>query len=266
MHHRLVVDHLVGGDEIGHPARIFAGQFQPLLQGDEIVHRAVGQVERIADLEEFSVFLSGLLDLAVKEELVGHRRYGEAIILEPDRGFEHQTTHPLRIGAHEAHRHHAAHRMGDQIDLVELEAVQQGQIVAGELVEIGRNVGLGGFAEADLVGGDDAIAVGGQAGDHVPPIAGREIAAMEQQRRPPVGLAGRRHIHIGLAQGLALHGQIQKGDRIGIGPVLQRDPDRFLAGRRGGNARRRHRQHGQDHQPAEVHPSTQTTPVPFRPQ
>ena len=91
----------------------------------------------------------------------GDLRHVKAVVLEPDRRVEHEALHAFRIYAGEAHRQHAAHRMADDRNLVDLELIEQRRGVAGELVEMEIESWLRGFIEADLVRRDDAIARAG---------------------------------------------------------------------------------------------------------
>ena len=128
----------------------------------------------------------------------------KAIILETDRRVEDEVVDARSIGARQADREHAAHRMADQVEAVHMETIEQRDGGARHVVETVSESGLGRLAEADLVRGDDPVTGLGQGLDGRLPIARREIAAMQKDHGPPVRRPNGRRIHIGKAQILAL--------------------------------------------------------------
>ena len=145
------------------------------------------------------------------------RRREVAIVLEPDRGFEHDPVHPRGVGAGEAHRQHAAHRMGHDVRPGDLEMIEQLDCMGGQHVEAERESRLGRFPERDLVGHDHAVSRARERRDHRVPIARRKVAAMQQQHGAAVSGAGRLDVHIGHAQRVIVLGERQHRHRMRIG-------------------------------------------------
>src|SRR6476619_6550613 len=79
--------------------------------------------------------------------------------------------------------------MRNDVDFFDVEGVEQGGGVAGELIEVKIGEGLRRFAEADLVRDHDAVAIRAEWLDRGLPIARREISPMQKQRGAPVRIA-----------------------------------------------------------------------------
>jgi hypothetical protein len=74
--------------------------------------------------------------------------------------------------------------VGDDIDSFDPERIEQGGGVACKYIEMDVGERFRRFAEADLVWSNDAVAVCGKRLDRRLPIARREVAAMQEGRRP----------------------------------------------------------------------------------
>ena len=136
----------------------------------------------------------------------------------------------IRIGAGDAHAQHAAERMRDDFGLVDLEMVEQRNGVARQRIEMQFAIRLGGFAEADLVRHHDAETCLAQHLDDGRPVAGREIAPVQQHHGAAVRLR-RRDVHIGHAELLAVIDDGKEMHGVGIGKAFKRDAIGLALGR-----------------------------------
>ena len=107
--------------------------------------------------------------------------------------------------------------------LVDPQVFQELFGVVGQLVETVMQVGLGGFAEADLVRRHHPEAVLDQKFYGVPPVGGGEVLAVQEHHGFAVARAVGLDVHVGHAQVLAFLVQVEKGHRVGVGVFLQGD-------------------------------------------
>jgi len=135
---------------------------------------------------------------------------------EPDRVLQCENRRRLRIVAGEVNREHAAEGMADDRRAADPEAVEQHLGIACEKIEVVADVGLGRFAETDLVRHDHAIALGRQGRDHVRPVIARKALAMQKHDGLAVCGSRRRDVHVSHAQLLAFDGEVKEPHRIWI--------------------------------------------------
>ncbi len=177
--------------------------------------------------------------------LIGHDprgfdRWREVpVILEPDRGFEHDPVDPRGIGAGDAHREHPAHRMRHDVRPRDLEMIEKLDRVRGEHVEAEREEGLGRLSEPHLVGNDHAVSGARERGDHRVPIARRKIAAVQQKHAAPVSLTRRLDVHVRHPERVLVLGERQHRHRMGVGKPFESDPIRFGRACETGNRHRK---------------------------
>ena len=126
--------------------------------------------------------------------------------------------------------------MGDDVGLLDLQMVEQRHGVAREIVEMQVALLLGRFAEADLIGHHDPIAGAAQDLDDRGPVAGREIASVQQHYAAAVRLC-RLDVHVGHLQRFAVIDDRQQADGVGVGETFEVDAI-GLARRIGGGDRR----------------------------
>src|SRR6185295_6774361 len=116
-------------------------------------------------------------------------------IFEPDRIDDDQARHVLRVHQGISESQHAPHRMPQHDWPLDANADEEGVCVGGLLMQaelIGWR--LAGFAEADLIGNDDAKTLIAERPNVGLPGGGAEILAMQQDNGPTVWLL-RPHIH-----------------------------------------------------------------------
>ena len=118
--------------------------------------------------------------------------------------------------------------MSDDIDRLDMERIEQGGSVAGKRIEMKIGERLRRFAEADLVGNDDAVAVGGERLDRRLPIARGEVAAMQEERRAPVRITLWRHVHIGHVEPLAALRDHEHVYRVRVGEAFKPNAERLF--------------------------------------
>jgi hypothetical protein len=122
---------------------------------------------------------------------------------------------------------HAAKGMADNRRVLDVQVIEKPFCGAGEKIEMIANIGLGRFAEAKLIGNDDAIALARQSMCGRPPIVAGKAFAVQQHDCLAVNGNARRHIHIGHAQHLPLNGEIEKFYRKRIIELFEPDAERF---------------------------------------
>jgi hypothetical protein len=91
-----------------------------------------------------------------------------------------------------------------------------GKLMKPELILLG----LGGFAEADLVQGHNAVAGIAQGSNDVFPRGGAEVLAMQQNDRLAIGLRGP-DIHVCHRQGLSLGPELVTLNGMGVVEIGQ---------------------------------------------
>ncbi len=241
---RLVEDHLIGERRGHRPARIFRA-----LQHARKDFDGMFGLRRPAEEEgmhEGAIALRRLRHFGRKERRERHRLDDRAIILEPDRTFEHEDLRHLGIIPREIDGEHAAEGMADDGGLGDAEMIEKRLGVLCQKIEGIADVGLRRFAEAELIRHHDPIALPAQEPDHIGPIGAGKALAVQKHDGFAVRRAGRRHIHIGHAQGLALDRQIEIMDGIGIIDTFKPDAEgrqvsrcgRRRIGRRGCNGKK----------------------------
>jgi len=224
VHRRLAPHRVEARDVAADPARVLGGGHHPrphVHEGIELLAREL----RVVGVHQLRVvLLGGERHLLFDQALTRHQGHVLAVVLQAHRAHQHQPVHALRVGAGEAGAGHAAHGVGDDVHLADLQVVQQAGGVGGHHVEVDRQVvRLGRLAEVDLVRRHDAVALGGQRRDHRRPVAAREVAAVEQDHGAAVGGGGGRDVHVRHAQGAAFPGDWQVVHGVGVGVALEGD-------------------------------------------
>lgn len=117
-------------------------------------------------------------------------------VLQPDGVDEDQPFYALREYQPVPHRHHAAHRMAHDGDVLDSQGPEQAIRVQGKLLQTELiRLGLGRLAEAYLVGQDHTVARRRQFSRRRLPGGPAEVFPMKSQHNLPVGLASGCHVH-----------------------------------------------------------------------
>lgn len=178
---------------------------------------------------------NGLIDADVGDALLN-------VVLQTDRVNHDHLLDGLGVLETKASSHHTAHGVANDGDIANTRGIEQATSVPGELVETELvRIWLGALAEANLIGSNNAITLGGQNADGVLPGRAAEVLAVEENNSLAIGLAGWLDVHKGHLEILLLAGELEDldGPRVGEVGAIEFVRERAIVNGTGGLSSRR---------------------------